>query len=45
MSHPAARPAAILIALAMTFSGVVLGAAAGPAPTLPHPIAPVGCYT
>jgi hypothetical protein len=42
MSHPAARLATMLIALGLTFSGVILGAA-GSAPTLPHPIAPFGC--
>ena len=44
MSHLARRLATTLIALALTVSGVILGAT-GSAPTLPHPIAPFGCYT
>jgi hypothetical protein len=44
MSHFAPRLATILLALTLTASGVALGAA-GSAPTLPHPIAPFGCYT
>ncbi|HEX8224522.1 MAG TPA: hypothetical protein VF605_11960 [Allosphingosinicella sp.] len=43
MSHFAPRLATILLALGLTVSGVALGA--GSAPTLPHPIAPFGCYT
>ncbi|HEX8513249.1 MAG TPA: hypothetical protein VF688_09090 [Allosphingosinicella sp.] len=44
MSHPAPRLATTLLALILTLSGVILGAT-GSAPTLPHPIAPFGCYT
>ncbi|HEX8307632.1 MAG TPA: hypothetical protein VF645_04360 [Allosphingosinicella sp.] len=44
MSHFAPRAATILLALALTLSGVILGAA-GSGPTLPHPIAPFGCFT
>ena len=43
MTHLAPRLAAMLIALALTVSGVALGAGSGP--TLSHPIAPFGCYT
>ncbi len=43
MSHFAPRLAAILMALTLTLSGVILGAG-GSAPTLPQPIAPFGCY-
>ena len=43
MKPLAPRLATTLIALALTLSGVMLGAT-GPAPTLPHPIAPFGCY-
>lgn len=43
MSHSAPRLATILVALTFIASGVILGAA-GPAPTLPQPIAPFGCY-
>ncbi|HEX8449484.1 MAG TPA: hypothetical protein VF652_07830 [Allosphingosinicella sp.] len=44
MSHLAPRLATTLIALALTVSGVILGATRS-APTLPHPVAPFGCYT
>ena len=44
MSSLAPRFAAILLALALSVSGVAL-AATGSAPTLPHPIAAFGCYT
>ena len=43
MSDLAPRLAGILLALALTVSGVTM-AAAGSAPTLPGPIAPFGCY-
>jgi len=43
MSELTPRIAGILIALALTLSGVTM-AAAGSAPTLPGPIAPFGCY-
>jgi hypothetical protein len=43
MSHLVPRLATILVALSLTVSGIALGA--GAAPTLPHPIAPFGCYT
>lgn len=44
MSHLAPKLATILLAMSLTLSGVILGAT-GSAPTLPHPIAPFGCYT
>lgn len=44
MSHSAPRLATLLLALTLTLSGVMLGAT-GSAQTLPHPIAPFGCYT
>jgi hypothetical protein len=44
MSSLAPRLATFLLALTLTLSGVILGAS-GSAPTLPHPIAPFGCYT
>ena len=43
MSDLAPRLAGVLLAFALTLSGVTL-AAAGSAPTLPVPIAPFGCY-
>ena len=43
MSDLAPRIAAVLLALALTVTGVTM-AAAGSAPTLPGPIAPFGCY-
>ena len=43
MSHLAAKLATILLALSLTLSGVILATTA-PAPTLPGPIAPFGCY-
>lgn len=44
MSQLAPRLATVLVALTLTLSGVVLGAT-GSAPTLPHSIAPFGCYS
>jgi hypothetical protein len=44
MSQFASRLATVLLALTLTLSGAILGAI-GSAPTLPHPIAPFGCYT
>ncbi len=44
MSLLAPKLATVLLALTLTLSGLVLGAT-GPAPTLPHPVAPFGCYT
>ena len=43
MSDLAPRLASVLLALALTVTGMTL-AAAGSAPTLPGPIAPFGCY-
>lgn len=43
MSDFAPRFAGVLLALALTVSGVTM-AAAGSAPTLPGPITPFGCY-
>ncbi len=43
MSDLIPRLATILVALALTVSGVTL-AATESAPTLPGPIAPFGCY-
>lgn len=43
MSSIAPRLAMIVLALGLTVSGLTLGAT-GPAPTLPGPIAPFGCY-
>ncbi len=44
MSPLAPRLATILLAFILSVSGVTL-AATGSTPTLPHPIAPFGCYT
>jgi hypothetical protein len=44
MSSPIPKFATIVLAFALTFSGVTLAATAS-APTLAGPIAPFGCYT
>jgi hypothetical protein len=43
MTRSAPRLATVLLALALTSSGVALAATAA-APTLPGPIAPFGCF-